>query len=104
MSSNNEILVGEAGAKELYRQVLADIGNACAGKADASDLATAIGNFERMVAEEYVEKPYTAGSHVIVGHVLYECKDGIAEAEEWTPGHWKPVTLCGLIESLNRQQ
>jgi hypothetical protein len=57
-----------------------------------------------MVAEEYVEKTYAAGEHVIVGHVLYECKDGIAEAEEWTPGHWKPVTLCGLIDSLRAQQ
>ena len=104
MSSNVEILVGEAGVKELYRQVLSDIGNACAGKADASALDTAIGKFERMVAEEYVEKTYAAGEHVIVGHVLYECKDGIAEAEEWTPGHWKPVTLCGLIDSLRAQQ
>ena len=104
MANNVEILVGEAGVKELYRQVLADIGNACAGKADASVLDTAIGNFERMVAEEYVEKTYAAGEHVIVGHVLYECKDGIGEAEEWTPGHWKPVTLCELIESLKPQQ
>ena len=92
-------LVGEKGAKELYRQVLADIRSTADTKAGVDELAQAIRNLERMVAEDYSDQvTYLKGKHVMHEHVLYECKDGIDEPEEWDESHWDKVTLAMLFE------
>lgn len=92
-------LVGEKGAKELYRQVLADIKSTADTKAGVDELAQAIRNLERMVAEDYSDQvAYRKGKHVIHEHVLYECRDDMEGPEEWDGGHWKAVTIAELLE------
>ena len=84
-------------------KMIMDIGAALVGiitDTDAQirrDVETEFG----MVAPEYTKTTYSKGDIVKHEGKLYEAKQNIGTAEDWTAAHWDEITVGGQLTALN---
>lgn len=60
-----------------------------------------IDNIQAQIAPAYAKTTYTKGAIVTYGGKLYEAKQNIGTAEDWTAAHWQETTVGAMLTALN---
>ena len=67
--------------------------------ASIASQATAESNISKMIAPEYTKTTYTKGDIRIHSGKLYQAKQDIGTAENWTAAHWDEITVGGKLSA-----